>query len=72
MPLHLPQPHQVQGLLALFYSSFFQVNLRAVALGTKHASRAMIAAGTRGCILNTSSVAGFRVNIANSHAHPGG
>lgn len=54
------------------FDQVIQVNLRAVALGTKHASRAMIAAGTRGCILNTSSVAGFRVNIANSHAHPGG
>lgn len=43
-----------------------QINLRGVVLGTKHASKAMIAAGTQGVIINTSSIAGYRCNVANS------
>ena len=41
-----------------------QVNLRSALLGTKHAARAMKAAGRRGCIINTASIAGFHANLA--------
>ena len=42
-----------------------QVNLRSAMLGTKHAARAMRAAGTRGgCIINTASIAGSHANLA--------
>jgi NAD(P)-dependent dehydrogenase (short-subunit alcohol dehydrogenase family) len=37
----------------------FSVNTRGVFLGIKHAARAMKAAGTGGCIINTASVAGL-------------
>jgi NAD(P)-dependent dehydrogenase (short-subunit alcohol dehydrogenase family) len=43
-----------------------QVNLRGVALGTKHAARAMKRGGRGGCIINTTSIAGLVVNCANS------
>ncbi|MDA3007986.1 MAG: SDR family oxidoreductase [Actinomycetota bacterium] len=39
------------------WDATFAVNLRSVFLGTKHAARAMIAAGRPGAIVNTASVA---------------
>lgn len=41
-----------------------QINLRSAMLGTKHAVRAMKAAGRAGCIINTASIAGFSANLA--------
>lgn len=50
----------------------WQVNLRGVMLGTKHAARVMkevkVTGGCRGVIINTASVASFRVNVANGGA----
>lgn len=41
------------------WDTTFAVNVRSVFLGTKHAARAMIEAGTGGAIVNTASVAGM-------------
>jgi NAD(P)-dependent dehydrogenase (short-subunit alcohol dehydrogenase family) len=43
--------------------------LRGVALGTKHAARAIKAGGRGGVIINTSSVAGITANCS-SHGDP--
>lgn len=40
------------------FDRVMQVNVRGVALGMKHAARAMISRGAGGCIISTSSVAG--------------
>ncbi len=42
------------------FTRIIDVNLRGVMLGTKHAARAMRAAGTAGAIINLGSVAGLR------------
>lgn len=59
-----------QGLLENLdihdFETVMNVNLRGAMLGTKHAARAMKTAGTKGCIINTASVAGLRVNLSTA------
>ncbi len=40
------------------------MNLRSAALGTKYAAQAMKASQSKGCIINTASIAGFAVQLA--------
>lgn len=41
------------------WDTTFEINVRSVFLGTKHAARAMIEQGTGGAIVNTASIAGL-------------
>ncbi|GAB4822667.1 hypothetical protein N2152v2_009713 [Parachlorella kessleri] len=45
------------------FDRVMEINLRGALLGMKHAARAMKGRDTRGCIINTASIAGLRVQL---------
>jgi hypothetical protein len=67
--ISLPRSSRSHYLPSMPHSTPPQVMLRGVALGTKHAARAIKAGGRGGVIINTSSVAGITANCS-SHGDP--
>lgn len=62
---HINASHCAPPIPFLLCCPFHQINLRGSLLGTKYAARAMKAKETRGCIINTASIAGLRPNLTS-------